>query len=410
MLFARPYSWALFRALGAATVERKAREGDGAAQYSQGCMLMRKVEGAVEGGEGAPLGTAGRSPMADVGLTSYTAQFPVAHKTELWAVWSPDNRFCFCGYQPWAEAGTALLEKAAGQGHVYAMFEMGCIHHVRQEHEQAVEWFTKGAHAGLPKAMYNLRKLLAKREGVAAPDLPAAADWYRRAVDNGIAAAAYNLVDMYSVGRGRGVIEKKHSTNLELTDRVRSSLIAFTLRVRHDAIFVECLFSMTLLRGATRSKQMAMRWMRKAAENGSTESCLHLAARMYGGWPYAREVGHVGEAAGVAASAGIMEGHDVPPDVLTGIVHWLRKGGHDPVHKLDEFRTEALVGAPYCRNEGCEVVGHLKEFKVCPQCKTARYCGDACQKEDWTTGGHKEKCGTFAQGKVSQLDYRGNYR
>jgi hypothetical protein len=30
-----------------------------------------------------------------------------------------------------------------------------------------------------------------------------------------------------------------------------------------------------------------------------------------------------------------------------------------------------------------------------PQCKTARYCGDACQKQDWTTGGHKEKCGTF---------------
>jgi hypothetical protein len=33
---------------------------------------------------------------------------------------------------------------------------------------------------------------------------------------------------------------------------------------------------------------------------------------------------------------------------------------------------------------------------VCPQCKTARYCGDACQEKDWTTGGHKNKCGTFA--------------
>jgi hypothetical protein len=83
-------------------------------------------------------------------------------------------------------------------------------------------------------------------------------------------------------------------------------------------------------------------------------------------------------------------------------------------------------------------VGHLKDFKVCPQCKTARYCGAACQKEDWTAvgrcsqvdgskrvwfqrlklqydeslskfafnlnlrryrmGGHKEKCGTQAAG------------
>jgi hypothetical protein len=40
-------------------------------------------------------------------------------------------------------------------------------------------------------------------------------------------------------------------------------------------------------------------------------------------------------------------------------------------------------------------LGHLKDFKVCPQCKGARYCGDACQKQDWTVGRHKETCGTF---------------
>jgi hypothetical protein len=117
---------------------------------------------------------------------------------------------------------------------------------------------------------------------------------------------------------------------------------------------------------------------------------------MYGDHPYAREVGHVGEAAGVATSAGVMEVHDVPPEVLTGVVHWIRKGGHDPVAELDVFRRIALKGAKYCRNGGCEVVGHLKEFKVCPQCKTARYCSDVCQKQDWTTGGHQEKCGTDA--------------
>ena len=115
---------------------------------------------------------------------------------------------------------------------------------------------------------------------------------------------------------------------------------------------------------------------------------------MYWDYPSAREVGHVVEAAGVATSAGVMEGHDVPSDVLTGVVHWLRKGGHDVVAKLAEFRREILEGAQYCRNDGCEVVGHLKDFKVCPQCKTAQYCGDACQKQDWTAGGHKEKCGT----------------
>jgi len=38
---------------------------------------------------------------------------------------------------------------------------------------------------------------------LAAPDYPAAADWYRRAADAGYGAAAHNLCTMYLVGRGR---------------------------------------------------------------------------------------------------------------------------------------------------------------------------------------------------------------
>jgi len=128
---------------------------------------------------------------------------------------------------------------------------------------------------------------------------------------------------------------------------------------------------------------------------------MQLATFMYRDQPYAREVGHVGEAAGVATSAGVTEGHDVPTDVLTDVVHWLRKGGH-PVDVLDALRIMARTGAKYCRNEGCEVMGQLKDFKVCPQCKIARYCGDACQKQDWNAGGHKETCGTVKFGGLSR--------
>jgi hypothetical protein len=116
---------------------------------------------------------------------------------------------------------------------------------------------------------------------------------------------------------------------------------------------------------------------------------------MYADRPHARKVGHVMEAAGVATPAGVMEGHDVPPDVLTTVIHWLRKGRHDVVQKLTNCRIRASEGVPYCYNDGCEVVGQLKDFKLCPQCRTARYCGAACQKQDWTTGGHKATCGTY---------------
>jgi len=149
-------------------------------------------------------------------------------------------------------------------------------------------------------------------------------------------------------------------------------------------------------RGVTRSKRQAVQWARKAADNGHAVSCRLFAELMYLDLPYAREIGHVGGgAAGVATTAGGIDGHDIPPDVRTGVIFWLRKGRCNLVDELDRFRRFALRGTRYCYNIGCEVVGHLKDFKVCPQCKTARYCGDACQKLDWTAGGHKATCGTY---------------
>jgi TPR repeat protein len=133
--------------------------------------------------------------------------------------------------------------------------------------------------------------------------------------------------------------------------------------------------------GVTRSKRRAMQWSRKAAEDGHADSCLYLASAMYADDPNAREIGHVGNAAGVATSAGVMEGHDVPSDVLTGVVHWLLKGSYDPgLGPPDSFRRIAMEGSNYCFNDGCQVLGQPKDFKVCPQCKIARYCATRARK------------------------------
>jgi hypothetical protein len=80
---------------------------------------------------------------------------------------------------------------------------LGRIHDVQKEHEQAVEWYTKGAEAGLPDARFNLGCCLDSGEGVAAPDHLAAADWFRRAAEADHGAAASNLASMYALGRGR---------------------------------------------------------------------------------------------------------------------------------------------------------------------------------------------------------------
>jgi len=69
--------------------------------------------------------------------------------------------------------------------------------------------------------------------------------------------------------------------------------------------------------------------MRTAADTGHADACMQLASAAYRDLPYAREIGNVMEAAGVAKLAGVMEGHDIPLDVMNGVLHWLRKGGHN---------------------------------------------------------------------------------
>ena len=69
---------------------------------------------------------------------------------------------------------------------------------------------------------------------MAAPDYRAAAGWYKLSANAGYGKAANNLSMMYQTGSG-----------------------------------------------VTRSKQMARRWRRKAAENGHVASCKILAAEMY---------------------------------------------------------------------------------------------------------------------------------
>ena len=39
--------------------------------------------------------------------------------------------------------GFALLQKAAGQGHAYAMDALAAIYYAREEYERSLEWTTK---------------------------------------------------------------------------------------------------------------------------------------------------------------------------------------------------------------------------------------------------------------------------
>jgi hypothetical protein len=66
----------LFRALGEEIVIQQVIAGDREALFSVGFSLVSEADGAT----GTPLGAAGRSPKADVGLALCTDKFPATHQ------------------------------------------------------------------------------------------------------------------------------------------------------------------------------------------------------------------------------------------------------------------------------------------------------------------------------------------
>ena len=61
----------------------------------------------------------------------------VPDRNALMFTWSRVDHELIAG-EPWAEEGLALMEKAAGQGHAYAMEALAGIHYKRNETDQAV--------------------------------------------------------------------------------------------------------------------------------------------------------------------------------------------------------------------------------------------------------------------------------
>ena len=58
-----------------------------------------------------------------------------------------------------AEESLVLFGQATGHGHAHTMDAVGSIHYARKEYILAVEWCTKGADAGLPRAIVQPRAL-----------------------------------------------------------------------------------------------------------------------------------------------------------------------------------------------------------------------------------------------------------
>jgi len=267
--------------------------------------------------------------------------------------------------------GMVSLTSAASKGYVNAMEAIGDVHYKSSDFEDARFWFAKSAALDSPSGMFKLAQSLESGEGGLKLDAEEAAVLYRRAAGSGHAGAASNLRFMREVGRG-----------------------------------------------VVRSKQFALMALRKAAENGKASACTTLARAMYINQPYARTVGLIEDVLAktmcstdvhTTTMANILWGdiehslgdpNKTPTDgfVYASIVEWFKRaelaGAGLGTTAFLEMSQIASVGDRYCCNVGCEVVGHRQDFKICPKCKFYRCSGSACQKADWTAGGHRDACCT----------------
>ncbi len=93
-----------------------------------------------------------------------------------------------------AEKGDAEAQQVLGSA--YAKGEG-----VKQDYQQAANWYQRAATNGNPAAQNALGDLFVAGQGVP-QDNTQAANWYRRAAEQGLAGAQYNLAALYAVGKG----------------------------------------------------------------------------------------------------------------------------------------------------------------------------------------------------------------
>lgn len=95
-----------------------------------------------------------------------------------------------------SKAGSGDLEAQNTLGEIFAQGKQ-----VRLNYTEAAQWYRKAAENGLAKAQYNLAVLCDIGQGVPKNEAEAAT-WYRKAAEQGNSDAQYTLAGMYGLGRG----------------------------------------------------------------------------------------------------------------------------------------------------------------------------------------------------------------
>ncbi len=147
----------------------------------------------------------------------------------------------------------------------------GMAHYNKEEYVEAAQWFRKAAEQGHAQAQYHLGHMYDSGKGVT-EDNQQAIQWYRKAVEQGLAQAQLQLGGMYQ--RGVGVSRDE-----------QEALKWYRKAAEQGYAPAQDLLGMIyqLGVGVTQDDQQAVNWYRQAAEQGHAKAQYHLGQSYYNG-------------------------------------------------------------------------------------------------------------------------------
>jgi TPR repeat protein len=153
---------------------------------------------------------------------------------------------------------------AALQGHTTSQNNLGyafdCGVGVKQDLKQAIHWYKKAANKGFASAQYNLGQIYTQgKKGE--PDLRQGAYWYTLAAEQGFAHAQDKLGSFYFYegDYGQGI----HWYTLAAEQGLACAQYKLGLCYYHGAVVMQ-------------NQELAVRWFRKAAEQGNPSALTNL--------------------------------------------------------------------------------------------------------------------------------------
>ena len=262
-------------------------------------------------------------------------------------------------------------ENHHGENWAWAKCKLGMYYKtgvgVAVDKKKAAEWFRKAAEQGYTNAQHEMGICHQFGHGVSV-DLEKACEWYETLAGSGLALSQYQLGDILYSGHGnvpKNLPKAAHLLQQAADQGLHYAQCSLAICYEHGE-------------GVPKSLDKAIFWYRKAAQQGNSTAMYNVAGNLL----MSASMQNGGHAD--------LVGHSTVPEAL----YWIRKAAACGDTDAQGMVAQMEAGMEICSNckkrPTCGDNGTVT-LQRCTRCKAIKYCGAACQKAHWKAG-HKKDC------------------